>query len=63
MTKLMEWVGALIAFAGVYVYLITGKSEFGDELQPHVKLLPIYAIIAFGVSTNGLLNTPLITII
>lgn len=51
MTKLMEWLGALIAFLAFYLYLITGESNLSDEWQLHIKLLPIYLIILFGVST------------
>lgn len=51
MTKLMEWLGALFAFLAVYVYLIAGESNLSDELQLHIKLLPIYLLFLFGVST------------
>lgn len=51
MTKLMEWLGALIAFLAFYLYLISGESNLSDELQLHIKLLPIYLVILFGVST------------
>lgn len=46
----MEWLGAIFAFLAVYSYLITGESNLSDELQLHIKLLPIYLIISFGVS-------------
>lgn len=50
MTKLMEWIGALIGFGAVYLYLITGEPKVPEELEMHVKFLPIYLIGMFGVS-------------
>lgn len=53
MTKLMEWLSALIAFLAVYVYLLTGESKLPEEMQEHIKFLPIYLIGMFGVSTTA----------
>lgn len=50
MTKLMEWLAALIAFLAFYMYLVTGESSLRDEFQLHIKLMPIYLVILFGVS-------------
>lgn len=46
----MEWLTALIAFLAVYLYLLTGESKLPEEMQLHIKLLPIYLIGMFGVS-------------
>lgn len=57
MTKLMEWLGAAIAFLAVYLYIITGETNLSDELMLHIILLPIYLIGSFGVrnlSVNSL---------
>lgn len=50
MTKLMEWLGVMIAFLAVYLYLITGETNLSNELMLHIKLLPIYLVGLFGVS-------------
>ncbi|XP_031620079.1 dolichol-phosphate mannosyltransferase subunit 3 [Contarinia nasturtii] len=48
MTKLMEWLGVLIGFLAVYVYLLTGEPKFSEEMMIHIKFLPIYLIGMFG---------------
>lgn len=54
MTKLMEWVGALIGFLAFYLYLLKSISEessfLPDEVKLHITLLPIHLVILFGVS-------------
>ena len=50
MTKLMEWLSALIAFLAVYLYLLTGEPKLPEEMQSLIKYLPIYLIGTFGVS-------------
>lgn len=52
MTKLMEWLGAFIAFLAVYLYLITGEPKVPEEMMLHIKFLPIYFIGMFGVSNT-----------
>lgn len=54
MTKLMEWLSALIAFLAVYLYLLTGESKLPEEMQLHIKFLPIYLIGMFGVSITAI---------
>lgn len=49
MTKLMEWLGVLVACLAVYLYLIAGGLNLSDDLMLHIKLLPIYAVGLFGV--------------
>ncbi|XP_055315567.1 dolichol-phosphate mannosyltransferase subunit 3 [Sitodiplosis mosellana] len=48
MTKLMEWLGALIGFLAVYLYLLTGEPKVSEEMMLHIKFLPIYLIGMFG---------------
>lgn len=54
MTKLMEWLAALIAFLAFYLYLykfvVTGESNLSETVQLHITLLPIHLVVLFGVS-------------
>lgn len=46
----MEWLGALIGFLAVYLYIVAGDTTLSDNFMLHFKLLPIYLVGLFGVS-------------
>lgn len=52
MTKLMEWITALVLFLSIYIAIVSGqiKLPVSETIMFQIKIFPITAIALFGVS-------------
>ncbi|KAI1296723.1 Dolichol-phosphate mannosyltransferase subunit 3 [Halotydeus destructor] len=52
MTKLTEWLSLISTFVAIWLILVKGTVvQVPKDYETHVLLLPIYAIVLFGLAS------------